>query len=166
MNLFLYLLVSGLLSGAVIAAALGFVLSKRTDIFRSHRTWKERAVADLLAPIHMHLQRTRSARDNFSKNKTFIEGKVLRESNLAVRDLLLKNAYLIPPDLRNDASRLVNHYDRWFEEYERLRKTQNPNLDSLFDLGDPVGFPFPSDAEERFHESFKKHWNELYQNAT
>ena len=96
-NLIFYLLVSGLLSGAVLAAALGYVLSKRTDIFRSHGTWKERAVADLLAPIHMHLQRTRSARDNFSKSKTFIEAKFLMESNLAVRDLLLKNAYLIRP---------------------------------------------------------------------
>lgn len=161
-NLFLYLLLSGLLSGSVMAAALGLVLARRTDIFRSRRTWKERSVSELLGPMHMQLDRTRRAFDCYTARNTFLEAKVLRDGNLAIRDLLLKTPHLIPPDLLEDASRLIEHYDRWLEEYDRVRDAENPNLDSPFVFVGPKGFPFPSDAEIRFQKAYKEYWNELY----
>lgn len=159
---FLQLLLSGLLSGSVMAGLLGLLLARRTDIFRSRRSWKERSVAELLGPIHMQLERTRRAVARYRTKNTFLEAEVLRQGNLAVRDLLLKVPHLIPPALLEDASRLVEHYDRWLEEYERLRGSENPNLDALFVFVGPKGFPFPSDAEVRFHRIYQSYWNDLY----
>jgi len=162
---FAYLVLSGLLSGSVMAGLISVVLARRTDIFRSQRTWKERSVSDLLAPIHMQLERTHRAFARYEAKNTFLEAKVLKDGNLTIRDLLLKNGNLIPPHLLEDASRLVEHYDRWLEEYARVRDDQNPGLDSPFVFVGPAGFPFPSDSESRFHETFHKYWRELYQNA-
>ena len=166
MRSFVYLMLSGLLSGTFMAALLGLILARRTDIFRSQRGWKERSVSDLLAPIHMQLERTGRAFKRYEAKNTFLEAKVLREGNVTIRDLLLKNAHLIPPHLLEDASRLVEHYDRWLEEYAKVRDEQSPSLDSPFVFVGPQGFPFPSDAEARFHETFHKYWRDLYSDTT
>lgn len=166
LNLFLYLLLSGALSGSVMAGVLGLLLARRTDIFRSRRTWKERSVSELLGPIHMQLERTRRAFHRYTARNTFLEAKVLRDGNLAVRDLLLKTPHLIPPHLLEDASRFVEHYDRWLEEYERVRSAQNPDLDSPFVFVGRKGFPFPRNEEARFHETYKTYWEELYHEDT
>jgi hypothetical protein len=99
MESFAYLLLSGILSGTFMAAVLGLLLARRTDIFRSQRTWKERSVSDLLAPVHMQLERTRRAFERYGANNTFLEAKVLKDGNVTIRDLLLNNGYLIPPGL-------------------------------------------------------------------
>jgi hypothetical protein len=113
--------------------------------------------------MHMQLDRTRRALDRYTAKNTYLEAKVLRDGNLAIRDLLLKVPHLIPPNLLEDASRLVEHYDRWLEEYERVRSAESPDLDSQFVFVGPKGFPFPSDAETRFHEAYKTYWNDLYE---
>jgi hypothetical protein len=160
--LFVYLFLSGVLSGSVMAALLGLVLARRTDLFRPRRTWKERSVSELLGPLHMQLERTGRAYKSYLSRRTFLEAKVLHQGNLAIRDLLLKTPHLIPPALLEDAARLVEHYDRWLEEYERLRSAENPDLETPFVFVGPEGFRFPSDAEARFHEVYKNYWNELY----
>lgn len=113
----------------------------------------------------MQMERTRRAFDCYTAKNIFLEAKVLRDGNLTIRDLLLTTPHLIPPALLDDASRLVEHYDRWLEEYERVRSAENPDLDSPFVFVGPKGFPFPSDAETRFHQAFKEYWNELYSKA-
>jgi hypothetical protein len=158
LHLFLYLLLGGLLSGSVVAAVLGLWLTRRTG----RRTWKERSMSELLGPLHMQLARTGRAYRSYMARKTFLEAKILREGNLAIRDLLLRKPHLIPPVLFEDASRLVEHYDRWFEEYERLRSAENPALESRFVFAGRNEFPFPSDAEARFHDAYQRYWNELY----
>jgi hypothetical protein len=159
---FINLLLSGLVSGSVMAALLGMVLARKTDLFRSRRTWKERSIADLLGPIYMQFERTKRAFKRYDANNTFLEAKVIREGNVTIRDLLLKNTHLVPPDLLEDAARLVEHYDRWLEEYEKLRSAESPDLESPFVFVGPKGFLFPRDAEERFKATFKKYWHELY----
>jgi len=58
------------------------------------------------------------------------------------------------------AKLLVDHYDHWLEEYERVRETKQPGLH------DPVDFvftyDFPHDAETRFRETYKQIWTALY----
>src|SRR4030095_7978465 len=96
---FWQLLLSGLLSGTFMAGIVGLLLARRTDIFWSPRTWEERSVSELLGPIHMQLDRTGRAFDYYTAKNTYLEAKVLRDGNLAIRDLLLKVPHLIPPAL-------------------------------------------------------------------
>jgi len=87
---------------------------------------------------------------------------VIRDGNLAIRDILLANALLIPPSLFDDAAKLIEHYDRWYEEFERLRLTEKPELESRFVFLGPQGLRFPSEAEARFQEAFRQYSSELY----
>ena len=80
--------------------------------------------------------------------------EVIREGNLAIRDLLLTKGYLIPPELLNDAGMLVEHYDRWLEEFEKKRSSEEPDLDSAFVFVGPQGFRFPSESEAKFKDKF------------
>ncbi|MBN1657431.1 MAG: hypothetical protein JXA93_03465, partial [Anaerolineae bacterium] len=71
-------------------------------------------------------------------------------------------ADLIPPDLVSDANRLVIHYDRWLEKYERLRGGTEPDLNEPFVFTGPDGYPFPAESEQRFRERFEQLRQTLY----
>jgi hypothetical protein len=91
-----------------------------------------------------------------------LEAKIVREGNVTVRDLLLTKGHLLPPDLMDDAARLVEHYDRWLEEFDAKRTTESPgNMDDFVFAG-PQGFPFPRDAEQKIVESFRALQRDLY----
>jgi hypothetical protein len=156
---------SGLVKGAVVAVLLPLFLPRRANRSPGQRSWKERAVSDLLAPLYMQFDRTSRAYQRYKESRTFLEAKVIRDGNLAIRDLLLAKPHLIPPSLLDDAARLIEHYDRWFEEFERLRLAEKPDLESHFVFLGPQGLRFPSDAEVRFKETFRKYWSELYGEA-
>jgi hypothetical protein len=173
-------IVAAVVSGSVFATILGAVLLRRatriqeeiksrfgelTEVFRSKRTWQERSLSELLGPAYMQLDRTFRAFSRWTEKNLFLEAKVIREGNVAVRDLLLKNAHLIPPDLLDDAGRLVEHYDRWLEEFERTRLAENPDLGTTFTFVGPKGYPFPSDSDARFRQRFKDVWAHLYGEA-
>ncbi len=173
----LTMLATALISGGVASTLIGALLLRRTKqieadiklrmdrlaaVASSQRTWKEKSVAELLGPVHMQLDRTRRAFDRWTAHNLFLEAKVIREGNLAVRDLLLQKGHLIPGELLPDAGRLIEHYDRWLEEYERVRAAQQPSLDTPFTFVGPQGYPFPRDAEERFKAAFTRLWAELY----
>ena len=170
-------LVAGATSGSVIAAVLGVILARRSerikkeieaqfarmlDESRSQRAWKEKCVAELLGPVCMQLDRTGRAFKRWEEQNLYLEMKVIREGNLTARDLLLKLPHLIPPDLRYEATLLVEHYDRWLEEFEKRRQSEKPDLETKFIFVGPVGYGFPSEAEEKFHETFRRYWKELY----
>jgi hypothetical protein len=91
----------------------------------------------------------------------FLEANVIKKGNETIRDLLLTKPYLIPIDLLEDAGRLIQHYDRWLEEFERLRLAEKPDLDTPFAFVGPAGFPFPQDAEEHFKSAFLRQLAEL-----
>jgi len=170
-------LIAGTTSGTVLAAILGFLLARRTETIkkeveaqflrlldreRFQRGWKERAVSELLVPVCIQLDRTKRAFARWETKNIFLEAKVIRDGNLVIRDLLLKNPHLIPPELLQDAGRFVEHYDRWIEEFEKIRGERTPELDAPFVFVGPKGFPFPSDAEKRFHDTFAEYWQQLY----
>lgn len=170
-------LISGLLSGSVMAAVLSLLMKRWQErvaaevklgfereilTIRSGREWREKVLAELLGPMIMQLDRTRRAFDRWKSKNVYLETKVIREGNLTIRDLVLTKGHLIPPDLLVDAGRLAEHYDRWLEEFEQVRGGTEPALDQPFVFVGPKGFPFPSDAERRFTERFNTLWNELY----
>ena len=170
-------LIAGIVSGSVISAVLGLFFHRRTarieeevraqfqkslDVSRSRREWKEQSLSELLGPVYMQLDRTERAFSRWTSKNLYLEAKIIREGNLTIRDLLLKKGYLIPPELLDDAGRLVEHYDRWLEEFEKQRLSENPDLNAPFTFVGPTGYPFPGDAAQRFQEVFSRLWNELY----
>jgi hypothetical protein len=66
----------------------------------------------------MQLERTKYAFDRWTTKNRNIETVIIREGNVIVRDLLLTKGHLIPTDPLGNAALLVEHYDRWLEEYE------------------------------------------------
>jgi hypothetical protein len=170
-------LIAGVTSGSLLAAVLGVMLARRTEtvkkeveaqftkfleVSRSQRAWKEKAVSDLLGPVCIQLGRTERAFQRWRAKNLFLEAKVIREANLTVRDLLLKNPHLIPPELLKDAELLIDHYDRWLEEYEKVRQAEEPDLETPFVFVGPSGFLFPKGAEQRFIEVYDNYRKELY----
>jgi len=166
-------LLAAVFSGTVISTVLSLLAHRRGqrienevkhqfEILGSRREWKENAVSQLLAPVCMQLERTKCAFDRWSEQNLFLEAKVIGAGNRTARDLLLANGHLIPPELRADASRLIEHYDRWLEEFERKRSAENPDLKTAFIFVGPDGIPFPEEASERFRKVFNEYWHDLY----
>ena len=124
--------------------------------------WKKQSVAVLLGPVIMQLDRTRRAFARYEANSRFVESEILYKGNLTVRDLLLTNGHLIPDELRDVSNRLVEHYDRWLEEYDRVRGGRKPNPNEAFVFAGPSGYPFPAEADQLFKDSYKRLWNEVY----
>jgi hypothetical protein len=170
-------LIAGATSGSVIAAVLGVIFARRNEVIkkeveaqfarlldtsRSQRAWKEKCVAELLGPVCMQMDRTGRAFERWQEQNLYLEMKVIREGNLTARDLLLKFPHLIPPELRYDATLLIEHYDRWLEEFEKRRLSEKPDLETKFIFVGPEGFGLPKPAEEKFYETFRQYWKELY----
>jgi hypothetical protein len=160
------LVAAALISGTVVSAVAGILftgyVTRVTEEVRSQRTWKERSVADLLGPMNIQFDRTKRAFDRWKQKNLYLEAKVIKTGNETIRDLLLTKGYLIPPELLNDAGKLVEHYDVWIEIFERQRGGKEPDLKSDFTFAGSEGFPFPGDAETRFRAKYRQYWNELY----
>jgi hypothetical protein len=172
------LVLAALISSGVVTVVLGYFLNRRADqlgdrlrdeiarsyqIFASRRAWEEKSVGELLGPINMHLDRTELAFKRWREHDLFLEANVIRESNLAIRDLLLGNASLIPPDLRHDASLLIEHFDAWLRKYDQERVNKQPGqVDAAFTFVGPDGYPFPRTSADRFQDEFKRMWKRLY----
>jgi hypothetical protein len=109
----------------------------------------------------VQLKRTKSAFDRWSSKNLYLEAKIIREGNQVVQNLLLNNAQLIRPELQEDANRLIEHYDRWLEEFDRVRGGTEPDLNQPFVFVGPKGYPFPRDSEQRFRERFELLQTEL-----
>ena len=161
--------VAAILSGGVAAAIIGVIFHRRTkaieqklriqaetqiDVTKSTREWREEALSKVLGPVAMHLKRTKRAFGRWQEQQLFLEIEVIEKSNRTIRDLLLANGHLIPSDLLEHASRLVEHFDVWLEEFEEKRKSESPDLHTKFIFVGPKGYGFPHDAEEAFIEKF------------
>jgi hypothetical protein len=131
-------------------------------VFSSGRAWRTDSVAQLLGPMTIQLDRTSRAFKRYTGKNTFLEAMVLREGNLAIRDLLLSKAHLVPPDLLGDAGCLVEHYDRWLEKFDEVRGEKSPKLSEEFVFVGPDGYAFPREAEARFRERYLALRTELY----
>lgn len=163
------LIASAVISAGVVSAVLGlifkgFVTRVEAEV-KSRRSWKEESVSDLLGPINMQFDRTQRAFKRWHTQNLYLEAKVVKVGNETIRDLLLSKGHLIPPELLEDAGKLVEHYDVWLEKFEEQRSTENPNLEASFVFVGPEGFPFPTESEEKFKNKFSEYWNELYKNS-
>ena len=171
------LLVAGLLSGGVIAAVFSFLahgykteieaeiknqFNVGFEIFRSQRNWKEQSLSELLGPINMNLRRTKLAFMRWDSQNLYIEMKIMQESNKTARDLLLTKGHLIPPELRQCASKLIEHYDLWLEKFEEKRLSEKPDLETKFIFVGPDGYPFPKGCEQDFNNEYQKMWKDVY----
>lgn len=101
---------------------------------------------DLLRPLVLQLDRTKSAFARWNGKDLSLESETIRDGNLKARTLLEQNGKLIPDALRDDQKRLILHYDSWLEEYDRVRikRTSNPEQPFVF------VYSFPRDSEKRF----------------
>ncbi len=107
---------------------------------------------DLLRPLMVELDRTKAAFDRWNQKDLSLESETIRDGNLKARALLSQKGHLLPDSLREDQKKLIFHYDRWLEEYDRVRvrRTKDPEQPFVF------SFDFPRDAEERFRERMKE----------
>ena len=129
---------------------------------RSRRVWKERSVAELLGPMNIQLNRTRRAFDRYKNTNLYLEAKVFKVGNETIRNLLLEKSHLMPPELWPDADKLVEHYDKWLEEFEAKRGGKEPDLSTTFIYVGPQGYPFPDGSADRFQRIYRQYWEELY----
>lgn len=163
----LELVLSAVISGGVVSAVMGiifkgFVASSIETEVKSRRTWKEESVSELLGPLNMQFDRTKRAFRRWNSQNLFLEAKVVKVGNETLRDLLLTRGHLIPPELLEDAGKLIEHCDVWLEKFDEQRSSENPNLETKFVFVGPAGFPFPSQSEEKFRTKFKEYWEDLY----
>ena len=138
---------------------------ERLRVFESTRLWKEKCLSQLLGPTVMQLARTKHAFERWNSKNLYLEARIVREGNLVIRDLLLNNGHLIPPHLMGDATKLIEHYDRWLEEFDAKRLKDSPATQDAFVFVGPEGFPFPTDSEERITKAFHQLQQELYGRA-
>jgi hypothetical protein len=169
MSSFLTITLGDLVGSGIAAALVAALLHRRNvqveneikayfdeqlKVFESTRSWKEKALTELFGPMAIQLDRTRRAFERWGSKNLYLEARVVREGNIAVRDMLLANGHLIPPHLIESAGALIEHYDRWLEEFERVRAATNPADDQAFVFVGPAGFPFPREAEEKFNAEY------------
>jgi hypothetical protein len=165
------LILAAVISGGVASVLLGLIfrivfeprLAKAADISRSRREWKEQSIAEVLGPVYMQLARSNRAFERWRDRNDFLEGQVVKQANTEIRDLLLAKGHLLPPELVKHAIDLVEHYDRWLEEYARKREGPNADEETGPVFVGPLGFPFPHEADTAFRETFDRLRAELYE---
>ncbi|RMH30830.1 MAG: hypothetical protein D6690_18035 [Nitrospirae bacterium] len=166
MNPIIQLILTALISGAMVSSVMGVIfhryLTRVEQEIKSQRAWKEEAVSELLGPVNMQLDRTKRTFDRWTSKNLYLEAKVIKEGNQTIRDLLLTKGHLIPPELLEDAGKLIEHYDVWLEKFEKQRLAEKPDLESPFTFVGPEGYPFPRQSAHRFQAKFQEYWKELY----
>jgi hypothetical protein len=115
----------------------------------------------LLAPLVVQLDRTKDAFARWNDRNLPLETHTIRDGNLKARDLLEKHSQLVPFQLQEARRKLVEHYDRWLEEYQKLRQGPEANPKEAFVFVGPEGYPFPTDAEASFRARLEYVRNEL-----
>jgi len=163
------LITTAVISAGVVSAIVGILfkgfVTRIEATVKSHRTWKEQAVAELLGPLNMQFDRTQRAFNRWRQKNLYLEAKVIKVGNELIRNLLLDKGHLIPPELLNDAGLLIEHYDVWLEKFEKHRQDEAPDLDTAFVFVGPDGYGFPRESEEKFRAKFTEYWEDLYKDA-
>ena len=175
------LILAAVISGGVVSVVLTFVLrflferrlttvseaiksefEQQALVYRSNREWRERSVGELLGPVYMQLDRSHRAFKRWETRNDFLEGNVVKDANTQIRDLLLAKGNLLPAHLVEHAGDLIEHYDRWLEEYALKREGPEADVDTSPVYVGPKGYPFPDDADIAFKETFHRMRRELY----
>ena len=173
MDLFFSSLVAGLLSGGVIATVLTLSTSRwvaevkatvedEADRITETRTLDWELLRQVLGPVVAHQRRTGMAFTRWRDKNVLLETLIIADSNRTVRNILLNNFHLLTPDLRDPASKLIEHYDLWLEAFERERNSQKPEeQQSTFTFVGPAGYPFPKEAERAFTDALDRGYERL-----
>ncbi|TDW28661.1 hypothetical protein [Cryobacterium psychrophilum] len=166
-------LLAGVVSGGVIATVLTLTTARWVAQIKSTvedearritetRSLEWELLRDVLGPVTVHQQRTKMAFQRWKSRNILLETLIIADSNGRVRAILLDKFYLLTPELRGPAVDLIEHYDLWFEAYERERKSQKPEADqSAFTFVGPAGYPFPRAAEDVFTRARDETWARL-----
>ena len=127
--------------------------------FESTRLWKETACPncwDLAGPN----ERTKRAFNRWNSKNLYLEAKIVREGNETIRDRVLERT--------SDPARIDGTCGSWSNTSTAgLRNSTSvhgcsPDNDDAFVFVGTQGFPFPSDAEEKIIDTFRKLQRELY----
>jgi hypothetical protein len=117
-------------------------------------------LSELLLPMKVHFDRTRDLFKQWvskpaSKPNEQLE-EFIKQSNMFIRNLLMEKGHLVPGNLQPDALKLIEHYEAWLREYDRVRPggVRDPNVPWVF-VG-PQGVPFPIESEKRFMELYEE----------
>ena len=173
-GLLTYTLLSSVVSGAVIAGILQWVLNKEAETWKSTRSWQLSALSEVVAPTVMHLARTGALADRYRVQMRYGEAVLLKDSNSALRTLLLAKGHLLPSELVGTSHCLLTHYDIWLKRFEltlaafkTTRGGSDPTPEQQFD----VSFAsmeaakcgsFPEEAPIQFQKQFDLLRNELF----
>jgi hypothetical protein len=130
----------------------------------SYFEWRKNTV-ELLGQVYIHLNRLKLAFQNkYSKIKDhdpFYEDEIIYQSNKHIRDLLINNGHFLPPELLDEATKLVEHFDVWLTKYHQTRIVQKDFHSKQIYVG-PDGFRFPENAEKMFKDKYVEMFNELH----
>ena len=165
------LILAAVISGGVASVLLGLLfryffeprLARAADAQRSLRERKEQSLFEVLGPIYMSLERSRRAFERWERRNDYLEGRVVKEANTGIRDLLLAKGHLLPVNLLGHAGDLIEHYDRWLEEYADKREGPNAAEHTSPVYVGPAGYPFPVKAEKAFKDTFARLRDDLYE---
>lgn len=159
-------LIATLLSGSIVGFVLKVFVDRRMEKHRFARDWKEQSLSKVIGPVIMHLDRTSQASARYQttyreKTTSYFDARLMRDSNEAVRAILLSNGHLLPEELRTHAHALVAHYDVWLRRFDAKVALENPDATASFDVGF-AEVAFPRSAVKAFQESYVKLREELY----
>jgi hypothetical protein len=125
----------GTLTGAL-GTTWGFLESRmfgRSPALRSE-------YCTLLRPVMTELDRTKAAFDRWNGKDLSLESETIRDGNLKARSLLREKGHLVVDSLREHQRKLIDHYDQWLEEYDRVRvrRASDPSQPFVFVYSFPV----------------------------
>ena len=99
-------------------------------------------IEKLLGTLEFLLKRGDIAYKSYMSNgKIFLYAKIIKENNRSIKELLLENAYLLPPSQQLNAIDLVIHIDVWSIIWEDLDKKKSHSLNDEFCFKNNVNFP-------------------------
>ncbi|MDO8943240.1 MAG: hypothetical protein Q8N17_20660 [Burkholderiaceae bacterium] len=98
--------------------------------------------ADFLTRLSELLARSQASYQGYMENgKTFLYASRLKDSNDAIRHLILENAHLLPQDQQRNAQKLLHHLDAWSRLWEDSHRRLQPELTDAFVFESEVRFP-------------------------
>jgi len=117
--------------------------------------YKEQCLSEVLGPVYLLFERTSLALSRQTPNNQYIEREIYVKTNAAIRDILLSKAHLIPPDLLEDAAKLIDHYDHWIETFIQKRDVEKSTESFIYT------YDFPSGSDKKFKDTFHRYRDEL-----
>jgi hypothetical protein len=117
----------------------------------SNPAWKKKSYEELLSPLVLQFDRSKNCYSRYLINHHFLHAQTLKKANTEILRLLCEKTHLIPDKLMEDALKLIDHLDVWFEQYEHLVLEQNPRVHDSFVFHRPAeSIEFPKQSELNF----------------